>query len=61
NENRIVKKIAIHKDEIEKAKDSLKYKNMGDIITMNIYMLKRGDTKVKLFCKKNQSYVLTQL
>ncbi|MBE6717969.1 MAG: fibronectin/fibrinogen-binding protein [Ruminococcaceae bacterium] len=49
NENRIVKKITIHKDEIRKANDNLKYKNIGDIITANIYMLKRGDTKVKLF------------
>ncbi len=49
NENRIIKKLAIHKEEIRKANESLKYKNLGDIITANIYMLKRGDTKVRLF------------
>jgi len=49
NENRITKKIAIHKDEIRIAKDNLKNKNIGDIITANIYLLKRGDTKVKLW------------
>ena len=49
NENRILKKISIHKDEIRKAKENLKYKNLGDIITANIYMLKRGDTKVELY------------
>lgn len=49
NENRIVKKIAIHKDEIRKAEESLNYKSLGDIITANIYLLKRGDSKVKLW------------
>lgn len=49
NENRILKKISIHNDEIKKANENLKYKNLGDIITANIYMLKRGDTKVKLY------------
>ncbi len=48
-ENRILKKIAIHKDEINRSTDNLSYKNIGDIITSNIYLLKRGDTKVKLF------------
>ena len=49
NENRIVKKISIHKDEIRRANEGLKLKNFGDIITANIYLLKRGDTKVKLW------------
>lgn len=49
NENRVLKKIAIHEDEIKKANESLSYKNLGDIITANIYMLKRGDTKVRLW------------
>lgn len=49
NENRIVKKISIHKEEIRRANEGLKLKNLGDIITANIYMLKRGDTKVKLW------------
>ncbi|MBE6671096.1 MAG: fibronectin/fibrinogen-binding protein [Ruminococcaceae bacterium] len=49
NENRIVKKISIHKEEIKRANENLKNKTIGDIITANIYMLKRGDTKVKLF------------
>lgn len=49
NESRVLKKISIHEDEIKKAKESLNYKNLGDIITANIYMLKRGDTKVKLW------------
>lgn len=49
NENRIIKKISIHKEEIRKAKESLKFKEMGDLITMNIYMIKRGDTKALLW------------
>ncbi len=49
NENRIVKKISIHKEEIRRANEGLKLKNLGDIITANIYLLKRGDTKVKLW------------
>ncbi len=49
NENRITKKIAIHKQEMLDANKNLKNKKIGDIITANIYMLKRGDTKVKLF------------
>ncbi len=49
NENRIIKKLSIHKEEIRKAKEGLKFKDLGDIITANIYMLKRGDTKVKLW------------
>ncbi len=49
NENRITKKIAIHKSEMLDAEKNLKNKALGDVITANIYMLKRGDTKVKLF------------
>ena len=49
NENRIIKKISIHKEEIRRANEGLKLKNFGDIITTNIYLLKRGDTKVKLW------------
>jgi predicted ribosome quality control (RQC) complex YloA/Tae2 family protein len=49
NENRIIKKISIHKEEIRRANEGLKLKNFGDIITANIYLLKRGDTKVKLW------------
>ncbi len=49
NESRILKKISIHNDEIQSAKDNLKYKNLGDIITANIYMLKRGDKDIKLW------------
>ncbi len=49
NENRILKKISIHNDELSKSRTNLKYKELGDIITANIYMLKRGDTKAKLF------------
>ncbi len=49
NENRIIKKISIHKEEIRRANEGLKLKNSGDIITANIYLLNRGDTKVKLW------------
>jgi len=49
NEARITKKIAIHKEEIRSARESIKYKNIGDIITANIYLLKRGDRLVKLW------------
>lgn len=48
NENRIVKKISIHLGEIASAKESLEYKNIADIITANIYLLKRGDSEVFL-------------
>lgn len=49
NENRIVKKIAIHREEIRKGKENLKFKELGDIITANIYMIKRGDKKALLW------------
>lgn len=49
NENRILKKIDIHRREIAQANESLKLKSLGDAITANIYMLKRGDTKVNLW------------
>ncbi|MBR6682321.1 MAG: NFACT family protein, partial [Clostridia bacterium] len=38
-----------HKAEMLDAEKNLKNKAIGDTITANIYMLKRGDTKVKLF------------
>ena len=49
NESRITKKTAIHNEEIKKATDNLKFKSLGDMITANIYMLKRGDAEVELF------------
>lgn len=49
NENRIVKKLAIHGEEIRQAKENLKFKDLGDIITANIYLLKRGQTKAVLW------------
>lgn len=48
NENRILKKIAIQTEDIKKSKEALNFKRLGDVITANIYMLKRGDKTVRL-------------
>ena len=48
SEKRLAKKIQILLDDIEEAKDAEKYRDEGEIIKANIYLLKKGDTKVKL-------------
>ncbi len=41
-ENRIIKKTALQRDELKSCEDGEKYKLWGDLITANIYALKRG-------------------
>lgn len=42
-ESRIIKKISVQKDELEACRDGEKFKLYGDLITANIYKIKRGD------------------
>ena len=48
SEKRLAKKIQILLSDIEEAKDAEKYRDEGEIIKASIYLLKKGDTKVKL-------------
>lgn len=48
SEKRLAKKIQILLDDIEEAKDAEKFRDEGELIKANIYLLKKGDTKVKL-------------
>ena len=48
SEKRLTKKMQILLDDIEEAKDAEKYRDEGELIKANIYLLKKGDTKVKL-------------
>lgn len=48
SEKRLNKKIQILLDDIEEAKDAEKYRDEGELIKANIYLLKKGDTKVML-------------
>ncbi len=41
-ENRIIKKTVLQRDELKSCEDGEKYKLWGDLITANIYALKRG-------------------
>ncbi len=45
---RIEKKIALLREELEKAKEGANYKHIGDIINSNLFMLKRGMTEAEL-------------
>lgn len=47
-ETRINKKLAKQKEELEESAKAEEYKNIGDLITANLYAIKRGDTKVSL-------------
>lgn len=47
-QSRIQKKLEIQRGELADCKEGEKYKKMGDIITANIYMLKRGMKSVEL-------------
>ena len=46
--NRISKKIALQRESLAESANRDEYKRIGDIITANIYLLKKGMTKVKL-------------
>ncbi len=48
SEKRLAKKMQILLADIEEAKDAEKYRDEGELIKANIYLLKKGDTKVKL-------------
>lgn len=47
-ENRLVKRLQLQKEELEACADKESYKRTGDLITANIYMLKRGMTEVSV-------------
>lgn len=47
-EKRLTKKIQILLEDIEESKDAEKYRAEGELITANIYRLKKGDAKVLL-------------
>lgn len=47
-ESRISKKIDLQKQELADCENGGKYKKYGDLITSNMYMLKRGQTTVEL-------------
>lgn len=48
NIDRCRKKIAIHKENIEKSKNRDKYKMYGDLLTANMYMMKNGEEKIEV-------------
>ncbi len=48
NIDRCRKKIAIHKENIEKSKNRDKYKMYGDLLTANMYMMKSGEEKIEV-------------
>ena len=45
---RINKKLSLHQSSLDSCSDMEKYKNYGDLITANIYQIKRGDRLVRL-------------
>lgn len=47
-EGRLTKKLAIQHDELKECDEGEKYKLWGDILTANLYRLKRGDDKATL-------------
>ena len=47
-ESRLVKKIEAQESELADCEKGEKYKNYGDLITANLYKLKRGDKQVEL-------------
>ena len=48
SESRIIKKLEAQKGEIAECDKGVIYKKYGDLITANMYMIKRGDTNVEL-------------
>ncbi len=46
-ENRIIRKIAIQREELENTEESELYKLYADLITANIYLMKRGMTSIE--------------
>lgn len=47
-DSRLRRRISLQEDELEACKDKDSYKRSGDLITSNIYMLKRGMTEVSV-------------
>ena len=47
-ETRLIKKISCQENELAECEKGEKYKKLGDLITANLYMLKRGDSSVEL-------------
>ncbi|MBE6622843.1 MAG: fibronectin/fibrinogen-binding protein [Ruminococcaceae bacterium] len=62
-EARISKKAEMQREDIAKCAEKDKYKNFGDLITANMYMLKKGMTKVKVvdYCDENMPEVEIEL
>ena len=52
-ENRLIKKIDVQEKELADCQKGEKYKQYGDLITANIYKLKRGDKAVELVDYEN--------
>ncbi|WP_035290128.1 NFACT RNA binding domain-containing protein [Clostridium sp. KNHs214] len=59
NIDRCKKKIKILKDSLEKCKSKDKFKLCGELLTANIYSLKKGDSKAKLlnYYSENEEYI----
>ena len=47
-ENRIIRKVAIQTEELEKTEESEQYKLYADLITANIYLMKKGMTSIEV-------------
>ncbi len=47
-ETRILRKLEKQREELALSEKAVEYKEMGDLITANLYMIKRGDEKVSL-------------
>ena len=62
-QSRIMKKAEMQREDIAKCAEKEKYKNFGDLITANMYMLKKGMTKVKVvdYCDENMPEVEIEL
>lgn len=56
NIDRCEKKIAIHRDILEKSKDREKYKICGDLLTANIYRIEQGMTSVTVQNYYSENY-----
>ena len=48
SESRIIKKLEAQRAEVAECDKGAEYKKYGDLITANMYMIKRGDTNVEL-------------
>ncbi len=47
-ETRILRKLEKQREELKESEKAVEYKELGDLITANIYAIKRGDEKVSL-------------